>query len=33
MRFYHCLISTEYRYDVKDPSATLGMTIQKSNVS
>ena len=26
MRFYHYLVSTEYRYDVKDPSTPLGMT-------
>ena len=28
--FYHYLISIEYRYDVKDPSATLGMTIREA---
>ena len=28
-RFYHYLIRTEYRYDVKDSSATLGMTIRE----
>ena len=29
-RFYHYLISTEYRYDEKDPSAPLGMTIRET---
>ena len=29
-RFYHYLISTEYRYDIKDPSAPLGMTIREA---
>ena len=29
-RFYHYLISTECRYDVKDPAAPLGMTIRET---